>query len=101
MCQWRKGDDLDGMGEPGDDVDVLGVQIGSQAVVGGVCPLDDLIQGLVLEDGLHRPEDLLLGDLEVVLNIAEDCGFNKVALLATLFATCMSVLNQLASIWSS
>lgn len=50
-----------------DDVDVLSPEAGCQAEGAGVGALDDFLNGLELQDGLYRPEDLVRGDLHVVL----------------------------------
>ena len=46
-----------------------------------------LVNSLPLEDGLHRAEDLVCGDDVVILNVAEDCGLDVVALVTQALAT--------------
>ena len=61
-------------------VEVVGVEGGGETVGGVVGEVDDLVLGLELGDGADGAEDLLLHDLHVVRDAAEDGGLDEVAL---------------------
>jgi len=52
---------------------------GGKTVGGGVANLDGVFLGLELGDRADWAEDLLLHDLHVLADIAEDCGLNEVS----------------------
>ena len=73
------GASLEGVGDLNGGVEVRGVHRGGESVGGGVADADDLVLGLELGDGAHGPEDLLLLDLHVLGDAAEDCRLDEVS----------------------
>src|SRR5437879_13746192 len=61
---------------------VLGPDRSGQAILRLVCPFDDLVQVLELQDGHHRPDDFLLRDLHVVLHVGENSWLDEITLVA-------------------
>mmetsp|Transcript_51677 Transcript_51677/g.137645 ORF Transcript_51677/g.137645 Transcript_51677/m.137645 type:complete len:238 (-) Transcript_51677:1022-1735(-) len=61
---------------------VAGADPRAEAVVRVVRPLDCLVQSFEFHELHHWPEDLLLGDLHVVLDVGEDRGLHVVSLRA-------------------
>jgi len=61
---------------------------GSGETIGGsVANLDGIFLGLELGDGANRAEDLLLHNLHVLSDVAEDGGLDEVALVALALTT--------------
>ena len=63
-------------------VQVAGVHGGGQTVGSGVAKLDGFLLGGKFADGADRAEDLLLHDLHLRGDVAEDGGLDEVALVA-------------------
>jgi len=63
-------------------LDALGDHTGRKTISGGIGASNHVGHVLELDDGHHRTEDLLLGDLHVVGNVGEHGWFNEEPLIA-------------------
>ena len=75
------------VGHTDGSVDVLGVDTGSKTVGSAVTDLDGLVNVLELLDGDDRTEDLLLGDLHVLINVGEQGRLDEVTLVTVALTT--------------
>lgn len=81
------GTSADGVADTESSVEVSGVDGGGETVLGVVAELDDLVLGLELGDGADGTEDLLLHDLHVGTDIAEDGRLDEVTLVTVALTT--------------
>ena len=67
-------------------VQVVRVHGGGEAVCAGVADADGVLFGLEFRDAAHGAEDLLLHDLHVFADVAEDGRLDEVAFFAVALA---------------
>ena len=72
--------------DPDRGIQVAGVHGGGEAIRGGVAELDGFLLSGELADGADGAKDLLLHDLHLGGNVAEDCGLDEVAIIAVALA---------------
>ncbi len=78
LARPQLGGDLAGL------LEVAGLHIGGEPVLGVVADIDSLIDRVVAEDGQDGPEDLFFGDGHVIGDVRKDGGLHIVALVQTL-----------------